>query len=637
MSQARPIDHIIAAAMDTRLISRRQLLGHGAALACACHTLSIKAASAAGAAPRLMVEPALSEPGRAGVRLGEGPLLAQFEQQQRLYLNIDDDKLLKPFRLRAGQPAPGADMGGWYDQSADFHIDPKNWSTANWHGFIPGHGFGQYLSGLARGYAITGDHAAKDKVTTLVRKYARTISPRFFADYTLPAYTYDKIVVGLIDAFHHAGVVEAKAALDMVTDAALPFLPDRALTREERRLLPYSSEAQIWDEPYTLPENLFLAWQRGMGDRYRSLAVRFLQDAALFNPLAQGKSPLAGKHAYSHVNALSSAMQAYLATGEDRYLAAARNGFAFVQAQSFATGGWGANEELLGPDDTKTMADMLRTTHRSFETPCGAYGHFKIARYLLRVTKDSRYGDSMERVLYNTILGAKPTLPDGSTFYYSDYNQRAHKFYRDEKWPCCSGTFIQLTADYGISAYLLDEQNLYVNLYAPSKVTATLGGADVTVTQTTGYPLSNQVRLRVDGARPASFGIRLRIPAWAGAKTQIKINGQADGTRVQPGTFAALSRTWKPGDAVDVTFDMGLRLEPLNQAHPEMVALLTGPLALFPVGARETSLTRQEWLTAARRAPDEWVVTSKRAEITLRPFMAITDQPYRLYSQLRPT
>jgi hypothetical protein len=143
------------------------------------------------------------------------------------------------------------------------------------------------MSGLARGYASTGDKAVRDKVATLVSKYAQTISPRFFADHTLPAYTYDKLVAGLIDAFHHDGVVEAKSALDKATDAALPFLPAKALTREERRLLPYSSEAQIWDEPYTLPENLFLAWQRGMGERYRPLAVRFLQDAAMFKPLAR--------------------------------------------------------------------------------------------------------------------------------------------------------------------------------------------------------------------------------------------------------------------------------------------------------------------------------------------------------------
>ena len=59
----------------------------------------------------------------------------------------------------------------------------------------------------------------------------------------------------------------------------------------------------------------------------------------------------------------------------------------------------------------------------------------------MRVTGDSRYGDSMERVLYNTILGAKPLRPDGTSFYYSDYNNNASKFYYEQKWPCCSGTF----------------------------------------------------------------------------------------------------------------------------------------------------------------------------------------------------
>ena len=78
-------------------------------------------------------------------------------------------------------------------------------------------------------------------------------------------------------------------------------------------------------------------------------------------------------------------------------------------------GGWGPNEELLAPDDTGTLFRLLADTHRSFETPCGAYGHFKIARSLLRVTKDSRYGDSMERVLYNLLANAlRHTPSDGS-------------------------------------------------------------------------------------------------------------------------------------------------------------------------------------------------------------------------------
>jgi len=107
-----------------------------------------------------------------------------------------------------------------------------------------------------------------------------------------------------------------------------------------------------------------------------------------------------------------------------------------VQEQSFATGGWGPNETFVKPGSS-ALAESLAKTHASFETPCGAYGHFKITRYLLLETADSRYGDSMERVLYNTILGAKPLQPDGTSFYYSDYNDHAQKGYfekRQENW-----------------------------------------------------------------------------------------------------------------------------------------------------------------------------------------------------------
>ena len=137
--------------------------------------------------------------------------------------------------------------------------------------------------------------------------------------------------------------------------------------------------------------------------------------------------------------------------------------------QSFATGGWGP-DEAFGEPGVGQLGNSLASTHASFETPCGAYGHFKITRYLLRVTKDSHYGDSMEQVLYNTILGAWPIQPDGTSFYYSDYATTGKKGWHRDKWPCCSGTFPQLAADYHISTYLRASDGVYVNLYAPSAV-----------------------------------------------------------------------------------------------------------------------------------------------------------------------
>ncbi len=380
------------------------------------------------------------------VELLDGPMQQQFRANHAFFLALNEDSLLKPYRKAAGLPAPGEDMGGWYSASDEF--DPPN----NMTGYIPGHSFGQYLSGLARACAVTGDQATQAKVSRLVRGFGEAIGPKFWVGYPLPAYTFDKGNCGLIDAHEFAHDPDALRVLAHLTDSVLPSLPQKALTRPEMAERPHPNISYTWDESYTLPENFFLAYTRSGDGRYLELAKRFLQDRDYFDPLADGQNVLPHRHAYSHVNALSSASQAYLVLGSEKHLRAARNGFRFVLEQSFATGGWGPDEAFCEPG-SGTLGESLNTTHASFETPCGAYGHFKIARYLIRITGDSRFGDSMEKVLYNTILGAKPLQPGGFSFYYSDYNNDSSKVYYPQQWPCCSGTFPQITADYGISSY----------------------------------------------------------------------------------------------------------------------------------------------------------------------------------------
>jgi DUF1680 family protein len=564
------------------------------------------------------------------VQLLDSPLRQQFDHNHALFLALDNDRLLKPFRQLTGMPAPGDDMGGWYSPSPAFD-PPKNFT-----GYVPGHTFGQYVSSLARAYAITGDKATQQKVQSLVSGYAAAVSPKFYANYCLPCYTYDKVVCGLIDAHQFAQDPIALKVLDNATDAVMPYLPDHALTRREMAARPHPNIAYTWDEPYTLPENLYLAYTRGAGARYRSLAQRFLQDTTYFTPLSQNQNVLPGEHAYSHVNALSSAMQSYLVDGSEMHLNAARNGFRFVQQQSFAAGGWGPNEGFVDPA-SDTLADSLTHTHASFETPCGAYGHFKITRYLLCATEDPSYGDSMEIVLYNTILGARLIQPDGTSFYYADYNSDAHKFWHNDKWPCCSGTFPQLTADYGISSYFATPRGLAVNLYHPSRVSWKQGGANLVLTQTTDYPNSSEVTLKVSTDRNRSFPIALRIPAWAGPATRAQVNGRtAPGLAPHPGTWLVMDREWRNGDRVELTLDMPLRLTPLDAQHQDLVAVMRGPLALFALLPAPDKLTRAQLLSAQQTSStsSNHLISRDDGEVHLWPYTSITDEHYRLYQQV---
>jgi hypothetical protein len=281
--------------------------------------------------------------------------------------------------------------------------------------------------------------------------------------------------------------------------------------------------------------------------------------------------------------------------------------------QSYATGGWGPNESFIAAD-SDSLYQSLTGTHRGFETPCGSYAHFKLTRYLLRVTKEGRYGDSMERVLYNTVLGAKPLQKDGRAFYYSDYNFSGKKTYFPDAWPCCSGTLPQVSADYRILAYFKDAKGIFVNLYLPSQVKWTSpDGALVKLSQEGDYPLSGSVTLRVDISRPSRFALRLRIPAWS-AKAKIRLNDAPVYPRTNAG-FATLDRRWKTGDQIAIRFDMTRRLEPIHARHPDIVALLEGPLVLFAIGDGLASMERQKLLTAK----------------VFKRFFAIEDERYSTY------
>src|SRR5579862_2494261 len=117
------------------------------------------------------------------VQLQPGLPLAQFTTCIDVLMHISDDSMLKPYRQRAGIPAPGKDIGGWYDNYEKF-----NWRSNDGRGFAPGHCFGQWLSALARAYAITGNPVFENRVHGLVHSYAAAISPKFYADFRFPAY-----------------------------------------------------------------------------------------------------------------------------------------------------------------------------------------------------------------------------------------------------------------------------------------------------------------------------------------------------------------------------------------------------------------------------------------------------------------
>jgi hypothetical protein len=240
----------------------------------------------------------------------------------------------------------------------------------------------------------------------------------------------------------------------------------------------------------------------------------------------------------------------------------------------------------------------------------------------------------MERVMYNTVLGSKPLMADGRTFYYSDYNFKGRKVYSpNQHWACCSGTLPQVAADYRINTYFRDPQGVWVNLYIPSTLRWTQEGAQVALTQQGQYPFDSLVKFEVNTSKATDFALRFRVPAWAEGAS-ISINGHREKAPMTPGTFATIHRQWSSGDRIELDLPMTARLEAVDPQHPQVVALLVGPLVLFAITDNPPSLTRAALLGARRVNQRGWEVKAGGTSMKMLPFTDIGEEPYTTYVQL---
>jgi uncharacterized protein len=175
-----------------------------------------------------------------------------------------------------------------------------------------------------------------------------------------------------------------------------------------------------------------------------------------------------------------------------------------------------------------------------------------------------------------------------------------------------------------------------VNLYVPSRLNWKQNGTRCALTQTTQYPYKPETTIALQMEKPETFTVYLRVPAWAGPATHLAVNGKSASVALKPGTFVPLHQTWKNGDRIEFSMDRQLRLSPVDAQHPNQVAVLQGPLALFAVDTVPTHVTRANLLAAEQRGADEWQVPTSAQSLKMRPYAAITGETYRLYLPVTP-
>ena len=162
--------------------------------------------------------------------------------------------------------------------------------------------------------------------------------------------------------------------------------------------------------------------------------------------------------------------------------------------------------------------------------------------------------------------------------------------------PCCPSNLSRTWASLGKYIFSFDRDNVWVHQYIGSAATLDLA-VPIEISIESGLPLAGSITLRVNPVRSIDFALQLRIPSWAvGHPIEIRINGEGEPlpttarTDAEPAAqgydprwshFIPLTRTWQPGDTIELAFEMPItlrRAHPRVKSHAGKVAITRGPL-----------------------------------------------------------
>ncbi|MCY3023278.1 MAG: glycoside hydrolase family 127 protein [Planctomycetota bacterium] len=319
------------------------------------------------------------------------------------------------------------------------------------------------------------------------------------------------------------------------------------------------------DERYLdFAKYIVAAWDEPGGPK----VLKTLTEVKAVNKTANGK-------AYEMLSNLVGLCELARVTGDKTYLTPALNAWEDVVAHQLYITGSASRGEHFGPD-----YDLPNGQKANVGETCVTTTWIQLNMQLLRLTGEARFGDELERTYFNHLAGAQ--RPDGAMWAY--YTPLTGTKPYGNSTNCCLSSGprgMALAPQLTYLTYKADGQDgVAVNLFDTSKFTARLGGQAVTVKQQTGFPLLGSAEFTFHMEQPATFGFKLRAPAWA-EPLKLRLEGDANEIAAPRGDWVAMApRKWKDGDRVAVTFTVAARLVNGEHTNKGAQALLWGPLVL---------------------------------------------------------
>ncbi len=196
------------------------------------------------------------------------------------------------------------------------------------------------------------------------------------------------------------------------------------------------------------------------------------------------------------------------------------------------------------------------------------------------LTNEAKYANVLERSLYNGVLPGVSL--EGDLFFYVNPLESDGDHHR-KRWfgtACCPSNIARFIPSLGNYIYIVNDKELFVNLFIGSSTGLVFGETKVDLIQKTDYPWDGKVSIKVNPSANVDFGLNIRIPGWC-KSFQVTLNGDEVPASVNDDGYLALARKWSSGDEVTLLLDMPVELiaaDPRVKENEGKRAIQRGPL-----------------------------------------------------------
>ncbi len=247
----------------------------------------------------------------------------------------------------------------------------------------------------------------------------------------------------------------------------------------------------------------------------------------------------------------------------------------------YITGGIGSTaacEGFIAPYELPNVEAYCET--------CAAVGLVFFAMRMLALENSAKYGDVLERALYNGVIAGVSV--SGDEFFYANplevipykdpWGIKKEKWYRRSKWfdcACCPSNISRLLASLGSYFLTTSKKTVALHLYDNIEAKLELEGVNINLKVETNYPQDGRVRVQITPEKPLEFDFKFRVPGWCEVC-------RLDGEIVKPckDGYITLKKAWD-GDVLEIAFEMSPRLvysSPHIRSNAGTVAIAYGPL-----------------------------------------------------------